>query len=426
MSHQLLLATVPFTIILYNQNPSDTHKIMAQKYYLFIWASYILLAPAYVFKSGLPQPADFILLLGMLPCLALAFMNFEGRFRNIYIFGGLFTGLTLAINLTHFFFLPDFKFFLSSLFYIYNFLVFLFVVHIGIRYFPAFRRISHSCVLSIIAIEFIWVVFFDSTPGPRASGSFNNPNQLGYWALLSGCMLFVLRGRDSLNWADYGGLTLLSYIQALSLSKAATITFAFLLLMALISRLSRPGHKILLIILCLAGIAYTAHNIQTVQQITEIAALGERLDSIGTQSDDDLGQRGYTRLLSHPEYIIFGAGEGGFNRFPPTYSDKEIHSGLATILFSYGIVGAGFFGIFLFFVFRRTLWVHSALLLPIMAYGLTHQNVRNTYFWVFLATVYVMKEISMRQNIPPTLGQASPQNRSHPNQPWRSHSRSNL
>jgi phosphoglycerol transferase MdoB-like AlkP superfamily enzyme len=78
-----------------------------------------------------------------------------------------------------------------------------------------------------------------------------------------------------------------------------------------------------------------------------------------------------------------GAGEGYFLRFHPR--KLEIHSSAATLLFSYGIVGAG-----LFLVFLRWLSVTAGsrltlLMIPALSYSLFHQGMRARPFWLLLA-----------------------------------------
>ena len=51
-------------------------------------------------------------------------------------------------------------------------------------------------------------------------------------------------------------------------------------------------------------------------------------------------------------------------------------------------MGFTLFFCFLYFVFKGLPWRYTMLLVPIMMYGLTHQNIRFTYFWVFVAAAY--------------------------------------
>jgi hypothetical protein len=92
------------------------------------------------------------------------------------------------------------------------------------------------------------------------------------------------------------------------------------------------------------------------------------------QSDDSLAGRGYDRFWRFPEYLIFGAGEGDFQRFAGMY-DVEIHSTLGSLVFSYGIVGAGLAVLATLMTIERRP-AGLLYLMPAMAYGVAHNGIR--------------------------------------------------
>ena len=79
-------------------------------------------------------------------------------------------------------------------------------------------------------------------------------------------------------------------------------------------------------------------------------------------------------------------GEGYYERFRGLATGAhEIHSSLASIVFCYGIVGALLFFTFAFSVLRGASLRDTLTLVPAIAYGLSHQGLRFTLFWVLLA-----------------------------------------
>ena len=138
------------------------------------------------------------------------------------------------------------------------------------------------------------------------------------------------------------------------------------------------------VIFLIANISNAQRLFEALNKIETIEAVSKRLGTIGKQEDDTAEARGYLRLIEHPEYLFVGAGEGAHWRF----GRQELHSGIATLIFSYSIFGLGFFLLFLYTIFNRQPWYYTAMLVPIFLYGLTHQNVRFSYFWVFLACCY--------------------------------------
>ena len=358
-------------------------------YYIIIWFAYLALAPFYVFKSGYPQPADAIILLGAIPTLFLFLVKPNIKIPTTFLFGFLFVALTFLINVTHFAFLPDKKFFLSSLYYVYNFGIFLFVISLFKKSPHKINSITYIALALSIFIELL-VVATGYGSDVRSQGSFNNPNQLSYWGLLSFALLIVIKRDKKINALDIVLISAIFLIQILSLSKAGIISTIFCFSILLCSQIVSNIHRIFVILFILiVSIYVTSFNsnaFKAVLNIDTIEAVYTRLSTIGTQGDDSLKGRGYTRIFDYPYYLILGAGEGGSWRYSP--QSKELHSGLATLIFSYGIIGFTLFFTFLFFVFRGRPWRHALLIIPIMLYGLTHQNIRFTYFWVVIAAVY--------------------------------------
>jgi len=109
-----------------------------------------------------------------------------------------------------------------------------------------------------------------------------------------------------------------------------------------------------------------------------------RIESMQDSTTEDyLSDRGLDRAFEHPQYLVAGAGEGYFLRFHP--NKLEIHSSAATLIFSYGIIGAC-----LFLIFLRWLSVAAGsrltlLMIPALSYSLFHQGLRARPFWLLLA-----------------------------------------
>lgn len=377
---------------------ADTHQQPIQSfkpkpinaYFIWIWAGYLVLSTVYIFEKGLPQPADILLMLGVLPGLAWQFINHRGHFSSLYLCGAAFAALTLLINLTHFAFLPDGRFLKSAFYYPYNFMVFCFVVFLFTQNPHQMIHTTYRALAISIIIQLIWAWLFDDIS--RATGGFAKPNQLAYWALLSAGILFFIRRHEKLNLIDILLLSALLFIQSLSLSKAGIISSFILLSFIFVSPQTRPLYKFALTALLVAGICLAALTQGgfdlLIDKIEALHRISDRLATIGLERDDSLIGRGYDRLWTHPHFMIFGAGEGGFERFTNINGTRELHSGLATILFSYGVTGFALFSAFVIGVFRRQPLICWAVLGCILLFSLPHQAFRFTHFWVFLGIAY--------------------------------------
>ena len=110
-------------------------------------------------------------------------------------------------------------------------------------------------------------------------------------------------------------------------------------------------------------------------------------------------QRGYDRIAANKEYLLFGAGEGGTDRFKETtkLGTAEIHSSAGTILFSYGIVGCVLFLLFVWRLVEGATLRISMLLVPPLLYTFAHQGLRFTLLWVLLPIFVVVKDSKVVQ-----------------------------
>jgi lysylphosphatidylglycerol synthetase-like protein (DUF2156 family) len=197
----------------------------------------------------------------------------------------------------------------------------------------------------------------------------------------------LLKGSERVGAWDIVVLGASAVLISMSLSKAAILACVLLLGVVGFLQEFKRSAKLGLVVALLATVTVLGTQWQVAGELTN-ARVVQRLSDIGGQVDDSLDGRGYDRLWLYPEYLILGAGEGGYNRFSRSVlAGKEIHSTIGSLLFSYGLLGLCLFALFLWRVFRGARWRCFFYLLPILAYGMTHQGLRDTLFWVFLALV---------------------------------------
>jgi hypothetical protein len=366
---------------------------MLKNAYLGVFVVFVLLSSVYVFPPGMPQPADAILAL-LVAVLATTFVVPVPANRDLFLVGGLFLAYVAIINLYWYAQLRDTKFLFHALYYTFNLGAFMVIVSLvralGDRFVTVFRlAIAIAIGLEIVAL------FVLPPSAYRAAGTFNNPNQLGYWGILLGCLLLVLKRDQKLSLVDFAVLCGAGYLTMASLSKAAMLSFAMLLVTAtFFQRITRPVKAMFFALAFLgSAIAITdSAQIAEVMSVRVVENAADRLGRIGAQDDDSPEGRGYDRIWRHPEYLIFGAGEGATWRFSPfevfRERQKEMHSTLGTVLFSYGIIGFSLFCALLLLVFWRAPLAHAVYSLPIWAYVMTHQGLRDTMLWVFLGLVF--------------------------------------
>ncbi|MGI6455395.1 MAG: hypothetical protein ACOX5R_07180 [bacterium] len=224
----------------------------------------------------------------------------------------------------------------------------------------------------------------------RGTIFFNNPNQLGYFSLLTASILFLnLRYLNYYRILTILGIAASFYMSLLSLSKAAMLGLGLLYLLHLIQKPLRMIFFIFILCLTYCILVETPFIIDLYNSPILLNAIN-RIQDIGHSGDDSLQGRGFDRIINHSNYLLFGAGEGVYDRFD-SYISGELHSTWGTLLFSYGIFG---FLLYLFGLIKivKTSGASAGLyLLPSIFYGFTHQGLRFTSFWILLSVIFVIR-----------------------------------
>lgn len=359
---------------------------------LLTWTIYLVLFPLYIFPSGLPQPGDLLVVL----VVPLALQHWNGRLGRdmratvrtlmwftLWICLVNYTWVFVTANFT--LFGPD-SFLLFPLYYLYNSLIFLVALVLYRRYGELFLRVTVFAVTAMVFVQVLWSVVFGSG-GARGSVFFNNPNQLGFYALLAATLIALTYRRLQLRpWTASVALVCCGYLALISASRAAAGGIAVLLVLMLFS------NPKILVVACLAG-AVMVSGIGPFADAIE--ASQDRVLNFGTHSDASFFQeRGYDRIWRNQQYLLLGAGEGGMSRFDDTAYVKsmEIHSSAGTILFSYGFVGSILFLMFLWRLIRGARARLAIMLLPPLLYTGAHQGLRFTMLWLMLAVFAALKD----------------------------------
>jgi len=362
---------------------------------LWIWAIYLVTAPVCLAPPGYPQPSDGLMAIMLITLLTGYFVR-PSINPNMILCAAPFLTYAALLNLVWFGIKQDPRFVLSALYYTYNFGAVIFVASLVAAY--GWEDMAGRTKLALVAalgLELVAVALYQGQAHveegvtTRSVGTFSNPNQMGYWALTAGACWLVACGDRRLRWMDIAALGAVLALAAASLSKAAIIGAAALLLAAMWFQGMSVKLRVITAVLCLAGsIAAMAEWTAVIERVTKTDVV-TRLSDIGGQKDDSAAGRGYDRIWLHPEHLVLGAGEGAYNRFyRSAAAGKEMHSTFGTVLYSYGAVGAAMFVLLLLGLFRRATLRHVAYALPLALYGLTHQGLRSTMLWVFMGLVF--------------------------------------
>jgi O-Antigen ligase len=360
---------------------------------LLMIGSYVLLKPYYLFPSGLPQIGDMVIAMALPFALLLPQLRQGEDARGLQFHMVLFCSYAALVNLGWTFALMDPRVALYATYYAFNLCLMVVCLRVGMLY-PRETLLTIAYAVSISAIiQAATVALGYDLSRARQIASFNNPNQLGYWSVLSLCMFWSIAGKAKIKWyIQAPTVVCLFYTAAASLSKSAIISTALLCALHFVKR-----PKLLFIgLLALAPAYLVVENSMLVERVSG------RLQNIGQQEDDQIHSRGYVRILYYPEYVVVGAGEGALYRFPEGVGEDmakstEIHSTFGTILFSYGLIGLVAFGAAIWRLYRISSAGRFLYLLPPFFYGLTHQGLRFSFLWLLFAIIAILGSTTLQE-----------------------------
>lgn len=242
----------------------------------------------------------------------------------------------------------------------------------------------------LIAVAGVYYFGYGATIGSdgawRSVGTFNNPNQLGYFSVCMLSLVGLLYLRGVIGRLMLGGMLAgVVFLAIASLSKAAMLACAAGVV-AIAFSLGWKRSRVL-IGLVMVGVL----TVVLVSQY-DSGALGDykfvkRLQDMGTQDDDSMAERGYSILMDAgaSEFLV-----GFGSQRVKSIVGHEVHSTVASYFSNFGFLVGFLFVIFLLIWGRRLLYRDGFVgvmvaAFPPMLYGLTHNGSRFTIFWVLLA-----------------------------------------
>ena len=367
-----------------------------------IFLVYIALKPVYIFSSGLPQFSDMFLLV----CFSLLFFKLQKEsalplnIKKIIVLFVITIFYQAFIQFIYFFITSESEFAFKVLFYLFNAIssVFFFLVFHNVSYQKMTDIILNGCFLSCLVIVAGLIVKRGGTL--RQTSFFNNPNQLGYYCLL------ILTTVLYLSPSNFSKIKLLViHLSAvisslLSYSKGAFIGI-FLLYISYFSlklNLKRPLYLILYMAFVFVSfyVVYDFVNNDNgiATRYEELNTMRNRLIYLGDENDSDLyNGRGYGRIHEMLPHILWGVGEGGYDRFR-IMNGLEIHSTFISLLVSYGVIGLTLYLILVFKLIRADCFFQTfrncCLLSGVFFYALSHNGIRNTFLWIILSMITLL------------------------------------
>lgn len=390
--------------------------LVAIAYFLLLLG--IFVSPFYLWGSGLPQLSHMILAAaaGLMLLSALVAWNPAWAAALVFVaYTAAINGIVALVNANP---LP----LSATAYYAFNLVIsvgILTLLHArGLE--PALTALYRVLFLVLVLQSAIVVTGLGRTFEMfRATGTFNDPNQLAHW-LIWVVVLLVAIGRALRYPVSHSLVALAIALPALALSASRSgilgmsvvIIVVLGLLLARLQKVARRvgPQKVALIavpslLLAVFGLG-SWEGVGVVKQLSTGLVLFQRFTEVGSFTSFE--GRGYDRIWKFPEFLVFGAGESVFER----WQDKswfllEIHSTFGGILFSYGLFGFSLFGIFLFQVIRQLHSKVNVILLGApMLYSFATYNLRNSMFWISVTVLLAVGAYLRERPRPPARPEA--------------------
>lgn len=354
--------------------------------------------PFYVFPSGSIQPSHLFFFL----VFVVAFSRYGAPAESwipILLFVSAYAFIVEAINSVIY---DQFRHLITPAFYLFNLLLSIGVYQV-VRRKGAEALRTGILVATVFAVGSVYVSGVDLREidgSGRAVGTFNNPNQLGYFSACLLSLSYLLYRHSEIRFLTMLSLFAASlFLSITSLSKAAMIANFAVLVFTLQPHIKgRRKFLWLGLAFVIVGGAYLYST-----GYFDDFRFYKRLENMASENDSSLDERGYFAFLSGTTaQLIFGMGS------PEVFQivGHEVHSTFASVLNYYGIVGFLIF-ISIFIGWWRALYraygLAGAIALqgPAILYGITHDGTRFSVFWLlFSASLALAKRTHTRRFYP--------------------------
>lgn len=392
-----------------DKNWKDERKMKIQSRAAFaevFFLLFVLLKQFYIFPSGGMGIADacllvsfFLLLFDCLKDRKNSFQFQEDRLLYVFLF------FVIAINTCYGILLKKVEFFRYSAFWVYNVgAIWVFrslTCWRGQRFLFLLNCAAKGNILLqlLIYVSGHGRIFYEYWGAVRYQGTFNDPNQLAVFLF----MMILLQYLYSSQYRDR--TFLLFYILAMPVIVASKSTgvllgiFVFTILAAVhisyrVACRHRSARKIWLFGV-LGGILAMALFLWWIWPSAEfdvktmdynmLTRIQEKLWKIAHGGLAGLLlDRGMDKLLLYPHYLLYGAGEGGFDRFILASQSNEIHCCLFSILFCYGIIPTVILLVWLVQNLRYTTAPMKCAVAALLLESFFLINYRQPLFWMIL------------------------------------------
>ena len=233
----------------------------------------------------------------------------------------------------------------------------------------------------------------------RYQGTFNDPNQLAFFLFMMILLLYLYRCRfGDRSFPVFYVLAL----PVLAASKSTGILLGFFVftILAVLYELYRIGCKkgvsvkVWILGICMGVLIFglflwwiwpaADFDVKTVDY-NMLTRIQEKIWKVAHGGLLGLFlDRGMEKLVLYPQYLLYGAGEGGFDRFTLASQVNEIHCCLFSVMFCYGLIPTSCLLVWLGRKLRRIDAAMTSAVIGLLAESFFLVNYRQPMFWMIL------------------------------------------
>lgn len=342
----------------------------------------------YIMASGSLQIGDMLLLGAFLLCF------FYGKIYLQQIDSPLFLFFFAAVGINFIYYLrfDDISFLKYSMYLVFSVITVL-LIRNNLYNDMLLKYTSFALKAALITQILVRLLGFGRLFFGRYSGTFNDPNQFGYYVFM--CILiiytvdFLRRQEFHILWIVVSG-----YLIALSQSSGMLVGFAVFLLLfawkmtgALQSSVRYIIRFVVVFLLVIAILMlFTTGDLSLLGayhgRFSGLRRLLNKLSSGSTVSDFInfyLRDRSLTRVIENPSGLMYGTGEGMWSRYT---TNNEIHATMVSLCFYYGIFP---YICWVLWIKNNLRSLHPALFCVYVAHiaeAFTLANHRQPFFWM--------------------------------------------
>jgi hypothetical protein len=329
--------------------------------------------------------------------------------KNRYLL--IFAVLACVINLIYLLLYGDTKFIVSSLCWVFVVGAVMTFMMIG-RDTKFLRNIAVLLQFNIFLQFIIWLVGlgrYHSHDTYRLMGTFNDPNQFAFYIFVAMLLIYIInqlrkKSNTIVDWLAWlSGVVLIAVSSSTGVLIGLVTAVALLAIMFIYRALKKTSRKIKAVVVASIAIALIGGlaSVVALRNANVNLPIVDRIYNKIVKKDgrNILEDRGLDTIVHYPKYLLYGAGEGDYSRFPKQKNGgNEIHSSLIALVFYYGIIPVAFLLKWLYDVTKKASWLIKITFLAILVESFTLINYRQPLVWILLILPLIYSNHARKQS----------------------------